>query len=57
MSCGADKHTGAYCEGHARLAYITPRNVVLSEETVAKRRRVLERNIAEGKMFKGWHRL
>ncbi len=52
MFCGADKHTGAYCEGHARIAYITPRNVVLSKETVAKRRRVLARNIAEGKMDK-----
>ncbi len=57
MFCGADKHTGSFCEGHARLAYITPRNVVLSDETTAKRRRVLARNIAEGKMYKGWERL
>ncbi len=52
MFCGADKHTGAYCAGHALLAYRPPREVVLSNETIAKRRRILARNIAEGKMDK-----
>ncbi len=50
MFCGADKHTGAYCEGHARLAYTTPRNVVLSDRSTAKCRRVP----TEGKMYKWW---
>lgn len=54
MFCGADKRTSAYCEGHANLAYRTRRDVVLSDETIAKRRLVLARNISAGKMAKGW---
>ncbi len=57
MFCGADKQTGSFCEGHARLAYRVPRDVVLSDEIIAKRRRILARNIAEGKMRKGWVRM
>lgn len=49
MFCGADKHTGAYCEGHARLAYrpVIERRISDAERTRLKRLAI--RMVAEGK--------
>ncbi len=49
MFCGADKHTGAYCEGHARLAYRPFIKRIHSDEAQCRGRRVAVRMLAEGK--------
>lgn len=53
MSCGADKHTGPYCEHHAKMAYRPFIQRTLSDAWREKAKRVLIRNLAEGKMKRG----
>lgn len=50
--CGADKHTGAYCEWHARIAYrpLIVRHIADAERERMKR--LTLKNIQEGKMRK-----
>ena len=52
MFCGADKHTGAYCERHARIAYRPLIERIPSDESRCRGRRLAARMFAEGKWTK-----
>lgn len=52
MFCGADKHTGAYCEAHARIAYRPVIERCISDADRERRKRQTLKNIRDGKMRK-----
>lgn len=52
MFCGADKHAGAYCEAHARIAYRPLIERIPSDEARYRGRRLAARMFAEGKWTK-----